>query len=313
MLLTDGKCVWQSDPCGWFAANPAALESTDTGLIRLNDTRIYAERIATGKKVVICGAGHVGIAIADITKKIGCNVTVIDDRLSFADQARAAGVRVICDFFNEALSLIEGDQNTYFVIVTRGHKWDKVCLREIARKPHAYIGLMGSRRRVAIVMKNLEEEGIDRGVLSKVYTPIGLDIGAQTPEEIAVAVAAEIIRVKNSAKQNTSYPKEIMQAITGDPHEASERQDRILMTIVSRTGSAPREAGAKMVLMEDGISSAGTIGGGCVEAETIVRARRMLQNPEVRAELILVNMTAEEAEKEGMVCGGRVEILLEKV
>ncbi|MBQ9063221.1 MAG: XdhC family protein [Eubacterium sp.] len=315
LLLSDHKCVWQSSADGFFAKHPEVTEQTDSGLLQTDEAGVYAEQITGGKKIVICGAGHVGIAIARIGKMIGCDVTVIDDRMSFADQAREAGVNVICDAFTEALKQIPGDANTWFVIVTRGHKWDKVCLKEIAQKPHAYIGLMGSRRRVKIVMQNLAEEGIDPEVLSRVYTPVGLKIGAETPEEIAVSVMAEIIQVKNQSGKDSGYPRDILEAILGDHHEeqADSSAPRILMTIVNRKGSAPREAGAKMVLLEDGYTTAGTIGGGCVEADTLVRARRMLQEPECGAELLHVNMTAEEAEEEGMVCGGTVDILLEKI
>lgn len=315
ILLSDHKCIWQSPAGGFFAAHPEIIKQTDTGLLQTDEAGVYAEQITGGKKIVICGAGHVGIAIARIGRMIGCDVTVIDDRMSFAEQARAAGVKVICDAFTDALQQIPGDANTWFVIVTRGHKWDKVCLKEIAQKPHAYIGLMGSRRRVKIVMQNLAEEGIDPEVLSRVYTPVGLKIGAETPEEIAVSVMAEIIQVKNQSGKDSGYPKEILEAILGDHHEeqADRENSRILMTIVNRKGSAPREAGAKMVLLEDGYTTAGTIGGGCVEADTLVRARRMLQEQECRAELLHVNMTAEEAEEEGMVCGGTVDILLEKI
>ena len=86
-------------------------------------------------------------------------------------------------------------------IVTRGHRYDQACLEKIAEKEHAYIGMIGSRRRTTLVKKLLEEQGTDKAVLDAVYTPIGLDIGAETPEEIGVAIMAEIIEVKNKKKR----------------------------------------------------------------------------------------------------------------
>ena len=106
-----------------------------------------------------------------------------------------------------------GSSDTYFVIVTRGHRYDQACLEKIAEKEHAYIGMIGSRRRTTLVKKLLEEQGTDKAVLDAVYTPIGLDIGAETPEEIRVAIMAEIIEVKNKKKRTFGYSKEMVRAI----------------------------------------------------------------------------------------------------
>lgn len=97
--------------------------------------------------------------------------------------------------------------------MTRGHRYDQVCLEKIAEKEHAYIGMIGSRRRTTLVKKLLEEQGTDKAVLDAVYTPIGLDIGAETPEEIGVAIIAEIIEVKNKKKRTFGYSKEMVRAI----------------------------------------------------------------------------------------------------
>ena len=122
---------------------------------------------------------------------MGWEVTVLEDRPKFADNARRAGAsHVICEPFEEGLDKVPGSSDTYFVIVTRGHRYDQVCLEKIAEKEHAYIGMIGSRRRTTLVKKLLEEQGTDKAVLDAVYTPIGLDIGAETPEEIGVAIMA---------------------------------------------------------------------------------------------------------------------------
>lgn len=313
MLISGGKILFSGTEHGFLAGCPELASIHKTGITEIDGIRVYCEQIAFTKKIVICGAGHVGIAVGRMASMIGLDVTIIDDRTIYADRARPYGLHVICDRFDDALDRIAGDQNTFFVIATRGHKWDGICLERIVGKQHAYIGMMGSHRRVRMVIQKLIETGSDPEVLEKVHTPVGLSIGAETPEEIAVSILAEIIEVKNASGRYGDFSREIMNAILGDHHEEEDSAEKILMTIVSRRGSAPREVGSKMVLFGDGITAAGTIGGGFVEAEALKCAGRMLQSQDSRAELIHVNMTAEEAEEEGMVCGGEVEILLEKI
>ena len=136
--------------------------------------------------------------------------------------------------------------------------------------------------------------------------PIGLKIGAETPEEISVAVMAEIIEVK-SKRGVGGFGKEILDNILAD-----DREEMVIATIISRKGSAPREAGTKMLIRKDG-SIVGTIGGGCIEGSVIAKGRRMLGNEEDNFALVDVDMTNEAAEDEGMVCGGTVKVMLEKI
>ena len=172
---------------------------------------------------------------------------------------------------------------------------------------------MGSKRRVRIVKEKLAEEGIPREVLDAVYTPIGLAIGAETPEEIAVSVMAEIIEVKNQKKRNFGYPKEILDAILGaNPHERPMEGRKILTTIVTRKGSAPREVGTKMLILPDG-RCIGTIGGGCVEADVMRRGREMLLDEDPKPILYHVDLTDDAASEEGMVCGGVLDVLMEVI
>lgn len=313
LLVSDGKPVWQSEGEGFFSEHPEAAAVREGGIVLVDGTPVFAEQLGSTKKLVICGAGHVGIATARFGQMIGCETVIVDDRLSFVQQARAAGIEAVCEEFEKALRKIDSDRNTWFVIMTRGHKWDEVCLREIAAKPHAYIGMMGSRRRVKIVLEHLAETGVDEQILSRVHTPIGLSIGAETPEEIAISVIAEIIQVNSRMGKDNGFPADILEAVNGGKQTGIGRTAKILMTIIRRTSSAPREAGARMLLQGDRITTVGTIGGGCVEAEALAQARRLLDKPDVRAELLHVSMTADEAEDEGMVCGGKVDILLERI
>lgn len=308
-MISSGEIVWASDENGFVMAHEEELKAVrDSGLRTVGGSSVYAELLGNEKKIVVCGAGHVSMPIISIGKIMGMRVTVIDDRLKFADNAIAQGAdEVKFKEFEDALSEIDGDEDTFFVIVTRGHRYDKECLRSIAQKPHAYIGMIGSRRRVKIVKDDLAAEGISREVLDTVYTPIGLDIGAETPEEIAVAIMAEIIEVKNRKKRNFGFPKDVMKALLSD-----ERDKMTMATIISRQGSAPRGMGTKMLIARDG-GIIGTIGGGCVEGSVIAKGRRMLLDEGHRPVIMEVDMSGDAAEDEGMVCGGRVKVLLETV
>ena len=283
-----------------------------------SQTRIYRERIGRTPKMIICGAGHVSMPIIRMGKRLGFMVTVIEDRPKFADHARAAGAdQVLCEPFADGLSKIRGDSDSWFIIVTRGHRYDTECLEAILRKPYAYVGMMGSRRRVAIVKDQLEAKGVCREALDGVHTPIGLKIGAETPEEIAVSVMAEIIQVKNAGFgkdgkaercRTGGYSTELLDAVL-DPDDSREK---VLATIISRKGSAPRSVGTKMLIRADG-TTVDTIGGGCIESEVIRKALLMMRAEDEGFRLCTVDMTADAAEDEGMVCGGVVEVMLEKV
>lgn len=315
-LISEGKLLWEASEGGFFSQNiceAAALHAT--GVFSIAGRRVFCEVIGYGKRMVICGGGHVAIPIIRIARMVGFEVTVIEDRMQFAVNAQQAGAdHVICNTYGAALDEIAGDQDTYFVIVTRGHKHDQACLEKIAAKPHAYIGMIGSRRRTGMVKDLLAERGVSREVLDRVYTPIGLNIGSETPEEIAVAVLAEVIQVKNRAKRAGGYPKVILQAMLGEepmPGAAPvQGKARALATIVNREGSAPREMGTKMTVFEDG-TIAGTVGGGLAEAETIRKAVSMLQAGEEEPYLFHSDMTNQNAEEEGMTCGGIMDIIIE--
>ena len=314
-LISNHSYVWLSEDEGFFRDHKSeAVNVNESGILEIAGSKVYSELLGSEKKIVVCGAGHVAIPIIKIGKMIGCRVICVDDRPQFANNARAAGAdEVYCDSFEHALENISGDPSTYFIIVTRGHRYDQDCLRMIVQKPHAYIGLMGSRRRVKIIREKLMEEGISKEALDHVYTPIGLDIKAETPEEIAVSVLAEIIQVKNTTKRDFGYPEEILNAVLGrNHHESPVEGKKILTTIVTRKGSAPREVGTKMLIMPDG-SCVGTIGGGCVEADVMRKGREMLLDENPSPCLYHVDLTDDAAAEEGRVCGGVLDVLLEVI
>ena len=148
--------------------------------------------------LVIVGGGHIGKALATIGDLCGFSVVVVDDRPDYANPERFPEAdRVICGGFAEVLGELPIDANTYIVTVTRGHKHDEISLRQVVRRGGAaYVGMIGSKRRVGAVLQHLIEEGLDAEAVRRVHTPIGLDIGAETPEEIAVAIMAEVVQVR---------------------------------------------------------------------------------------------------------------------
>ncbi|MEX0684194.1 MAG: XdhC/CoxI family protein [Dehalococcoidia bacterium] len=144
--------------------------------------------------LVIAGGGHVGKALSEVATLCGFSVTIVDDRPEYANADRFPEAdRVIRGHFDDVLAEYPLDATTYVVAVTRGHRHDEASLRCVIGRGAAYVGMIGSRRRAAAVLQHLREEGLDPDALAEVRTPIGLDIGAESPEEIAVAIMAEII------------------------------------------------------------------------------------------------------------------------
>ena len=270
-----------------------------------NDHFVFMEKVGSGKQMVICGAGHVSIALLRLAKMVGFKVTVIDDRPIFCNKAREAGAdEVICEPFRQALERMDDHQEPYFIIVTRGHQYDVDCMHVILGKRHSYIGMMGSKVRVKNLKAGLLEEGYDAALLDSVHMPIGLKIGAMTPEEIAVSIIAEVIECRRTQKEKYCYSSE-MQQMLSQPEEGVRMA---LATIIVKKGCGPREAGTKMIILEDG-RIIGTIGGGCAEAEVISKARYCIRENICLMEH--VDMTGREAAENGLVCGGVMDILIQ--
>lgn len=310
-LFADGRLQWESQTGGMLGKHTEEiLAEGRCRLIEIEGERIFCEQIGGEPCMVICGGGHVSIPMIKLGKMLGFHVTVLEDRPEFADNARRAGADTVrCDSFEDGMKQITGNGDTYFVIVTRGHRYDMECLRAAVGKPHAYVGMMGSRKRVELVKQQLEKEGISKDLLNSVHTPIGLSIDAETPEEIAVSVLAEIIQTKNQEKRTADYDGRLLACLTG---EKLLEGKKVLATIIARKGSAPRSVGTKMLILDDG-SCIGTIGGGCAENEIRKEGQSLMAEEGERNRLCVVDMTGREAEDAGMVCGGTIEVYLEKI
>lgn len=161
----------------------------------------YFERIGSRNRVYIFGGGHVGLAISRLMSQLDFKVIVIDNRKEISTlKENTFADEVIINNFVEATDIIIEDDYSYVVIVTPGHLQDKDVLRAVLNKNVKYIGMMGSESKVRTLFKELVSEGIDSGKFKRVHSPIGLKIKSETPDEIAVSIAAEIIAVKNAEK-----------------------------------------------------------------------------------------------------------------
>lgn len=307
-ILSGDNIIYSTNRIEWESVIELMPVNKKSQTVLFGDDKIYIEFLRQSYNVVICGAGHVSMPIINMCKLLDLPVTVIDDRLEFTNNAKVAGAdKVIYAPFEDALDKISGDSGTFFIIVTRGHRYDQMCLEKIINKENAYIGMIGSKLRVAKVLDYLEERGVQREKLDKVYTPIGLKIGAETPAEIAVSIMAELIEVKNKKAGKSSYDEELLEALFNDKYKDVPKA---VVTITSRKGSSPRDVGTKMAVLKDG-TMIGTIGGGCVEAELRQKAFSVIDN--MNCELIKVDMTGTEAEDDGMVCGGIIEVFVDPV
>ncbi len=254
-------------------------------------------------KLVVCGGGHVGIPVAKIGRMLGFKVTVLEDRPEFAENARAAGAdEVILAPFDEGLARVPGDEDTFFVVATRSHDLDNICLNVVCRKPHAYIGALGSRRRSVLARERLVSEyGCDPETVASIHMPVGLLIGSETPEEIAVSVMAEIVQERNRTDRSHRWSRELLEALR-DPQC---KGPLALATVTERHGSAPRSVGTRMLIRLDG-TAVGSIGGGELEAEVIQKAQVMLASGSPAELEVQAALNAD-----AMACGGAVTVRIE--
>ncbi len=244
------------------------------------------------ERLIICGGGHVSLALAQIGAILEFDVIIIDDRAEFANAERfPVASQVLAMPFAQALDSLGSRASDYHVIVTRGHTFDRDCLAKILEGEYAYVGMIGSKGKVAAVMASLRQGGVPQALLDTVYSPIGLKLGGQTPAEVAVDIAAQLVQVRAGYGPSAAPPPDG----SGD----------VLCTVVRKTGSAPRGVGAWMLVRADG-GIQGTIGGGAVEFQAVRDAQALLTQGG-----FLLRRTYDltpNAVDLGMVCGGVIEV-----
>jgi xanthine dehydrogenase accessory factor len=166
-------------------------------LAEWREARVMFERVEPEPRVVVCGAGHVGAALARLAHAVGYRVTLVDDRADFVARERfpetAIELVAAWNWTDSLKGLVGNGRGVHVAVVTRGHNEDEECMRAVLAARPDYVGMIGSKRRTNIVLARLREAGFDEGLLREVRAPIGLDLGAVSPEEVALSVLAEIV------------------------------------------------------------------------------------------------------------------------
>ena len=296
LLLLEGRPVWQRGDSTVLLQHLTELQGcTAAGIHSVAGTDIFAERFGAVPQLVVCGGGH---------------VLAMDDREEYAQQLRLAGAdKVLCLPFDKALAQVPDGAETYFVVVTRAHAFDVDCLKVILKKPAAYVGMMGSRGRAALVCRQLLEAGIDAERVEELYAPIGLSIGSQTAEEIALSILAQIVSIKNARPQTEGFSSALLEAMA---QTDAAGQQAVLAVIAARHGSTPREIGAKMLVRTDG-SIVGSVGGGIMEHRTILAAQEMLTGAAPAYQRLHFSADGKNDDAAIAACGGSMEIVLTRL
>ncbi len=185
-------------------ANTLKVAEFAPQLVHLSEAKVLFERIEAAPRLVICGAGHVGSSLARLAGMIGYRVTLIDDRAEFLTRTLIPDEQIelvlAIDWSDSVRAVIGNGQRVSVAVVTRGHNEDEECMRACIDTQVDYLGLIGSKRRTSIVLERLRQASADETSVRRVHAPIGLDIGAVTPEEVALAIMAEIVLERRGGK-----------------------------------------------------------------------------------------------------------------
>lgn len=289
------------------------VECGERGMLtRIVDGTAYTRAFVPRERLLLLGGGHVSHALARLAATLDFAVTVVDDRPDFASRERfPEAEEIVCDGFEHAIRTLVLRRSDYVCVLTRGHRWDAQCLRALLTGTEpAYLGMIGSKRRVKGLLGALAEDGYDQERLSRIHAPIGLMIGAVTPEEIAVSIAAQLIehrhdhasRESGESLAQTNTDLNMLRFLAGDAKK------KAFCLVLDTRGSTPVKSGAAMAVDELG-RGYGTVGGGCGEAEVMRRARALLQNG--GSATMEVDMTDDAAAEDGLTCGGTMRVYLE--
>ncbi|MEX2263191.1 MAG: XdhC/CoxI family protein [Bryobacteraceae bacterium] len=175
----------------------------DNGLICGGQLDVFVEPIVPSPRAFIFGAGHISKSLSRVASLAGFATVVVDNRETFANRERFPEAdEIFAGEYEDVFPQLVVNEHSYLIIVTRGHRDDMRVLRWAAATPARYVSMIGSKRKVIGVVKELEKEGLSREALSRIYAPMGLEIGAVSPEEIAISVCAEMIAVRRNAESN---------------------------------------------------------------------------------------------------------------
>ncbi len=174
-------------------------DAEESGLLCGGIMEVYVEAILPDPMLYIFGAGHVGQCVAQAAKTIGFKIAVVDDRIKYANSERFPSAEAFyVDSWEENFRKLAITDSCYILIATRGHNYDLACLRFALTTPAKYIGLLGSRRKTKLLYEALEREGVNSSSFERVYAPVGIEIGSETPEEIAISIVAELVAIRKN-------------------------------------------------------------------------------------------------------------------
>ena len=275
----------------------------------------YTRKFAPVDRLILLGCGHVSQAVSRMAALLDFTITAVDDRPEFANHERFPDAyEIICDSFESAIKRLCIRPKDYVCVLTRGHRWDEECVRSILNGENMpyYFGMIGSRRRVSGLLKNLREDGYPDELLHQLHAPIGLDIGGVTPAEIALSICAEMVqmRSKRISQSDASALRQTNTDMDMLSYAANSSEPRAMLLVLSSDGSTPVKSGSLMVVNALG-KGRGTIGGGCSEAAAVNKARRLIGSGE--SKIIDFDMSAEVAAENGLVCGGRMTVLIDDI
>lgn len=297
-LLKQGSCtrttILSGNSTGEESISVDGKQRLTTKQYALGETSTLVEELLPKPHLVIFGGGHVSLALYKLGVLQEMPMDIYDDRQEFANRQRFPQATVHCMPFEDIGKISISFPGAYVVIATHGHLFDRACLAYALRQPHAYIGMIGSKKKVAFTYDALLQEGFSAEELSMVHAPIGLPIGGDSPAEIAISIMAQIISIYAKDPNRVLIDPAVLEAAAECEGTAS------LVRVLEKSGSSPATPGAMMLVTESAVI--GTVGGGSVEGRAIEQARHLTKN---RIEEVDLGIGGDA----GMVCGGKVKLL----
>ena len=290
-------------------------EGKEAALTFTADGEEYLRSFHPPERLILLGCGNIGQELCRYAADLGFTVTAVDERPAFANRTLMPdAAEILCSDFPDAIRRLQITERDYVCVITRGHRFDADCLREILPGAYPrYLGMIGSKRRVALLMKQLESEGFSPDALKRIHAPIGISINALTVKEIAISIVAELIQCRRAGLDRRSKETRLtaedidlrlLEFLTCDD------VPKALLLVYETSGSTPVKSGAMMAADKAG-RTVGTIGGGCGEGAVLKDAYRIIGSGTQCT--VTVDMSNDIAEEEGMVCGGEMKVLIADV
>ncbi len=292
-----------------FTQSKRGWQQLDDWNYQQGEHRCFVENIQTKPRLFLLGAGHVGTALFKVISELDFSLIVCDQRPEFANEERFPNATAVHAWDYEKLLATYPERiSDWFIVMTPGHAYDRECTEAALRRKNTYVGMIGSRAKVARIRKEFVKSGIPQQRVDELYSPIGLKIAAETPAEIAISIAAELVQVRRSAKVGSLEPT-VLEKLK---ELENQKTEAMLVTVIEKNGSGPREPGTRMIVDEKGTLLAGTIGGGALEMAAMKNVAELLEKGN-HFDLQSYDLTDSEAATLGMICGGNCRVMFEKI